>query len=187
MTSCCHCGRPLCYKRSVDQECGSWCRSHKGKCGFSYYHPDTDVEFKSERPEEFKKELVKGLTRGAIIGAALGVTCVLTHVACIVTAFINNHYYLKTAASSVYSAVKNRNEQDKHPAKEAMISGVMETSNIAGLNALTSRLGKAFAEFAHARSGVSLSWAGEIGKETGKSMIEQGSNAVFDWSSKAVI
>ncbi len=83
--------------------------------------------------------------------------------------------------------MKNRNEHDEHPIKEAMISGAMETSNTTGVNALTYRIGKAFAEFAHARSGTSLSWAGEIGKETGKSMIEQGSNAVFDWSSKAVV
>ena len=187
MTSCCHCGRPLYYKRSVDKGCGYWCLTHWGECGSSHHSSDNEGELKSERPEEFKKRLVKGLTKGAIIGAALGVTCVLAHAVCIITAFIHHHYYLKTAASSVYSAMKNRNEQDEHPIKEAMISGAMETSNTAGVNALTSRIGKAFAEFAHAKSGASLSWAGEIGKETGKSMIEQGSNAIFDWSSKAVV
>lgn len=186
MTSCCHCGRELYYYRSVNQGCGNWCLEHKGFCGSSQNYT-TNEEGKAEKSEELKKKLVKNLTKGAIIGAALGVTCVLAHAACIISAFINHHSYLKTAATSVYSAMKNRNEQDEHPIKEAMISGSMETLNTAGLNALTPRIGKAFAEFAHVKSGASLSWAGEIGKETGKSMIEQESNAIFDWSSKAVV
>ena len=51
---------------------------------------------------------------------------------------------------------------------------------------MASRMCRQFTEIAHERPGVSLSWAGEIGKETGKSMLEHGSSAVFDWGSKAV-
>ena len=118
---------------------------------------------------------------------ALGVTCVLAHVACIITAFIHNHYYLKLAVSSIYSAIKNKDEGDEHPVKEATLSGTADTLNTASMNAMASRMGGKFAEIAHERSGVSLSWAGEIGKETGESMLEHGSSAIFDWGSKAVI
>ena len=187
MTSCCHCGRTLYYKKSVDQGCGYWCFTHKGECGSSYHSSDSEDEFKSERPEEFKKKLVKSLTKGAIIGAALGVTCVLAHIACIVTAFVHNHYYLKSAASAIYSAMKNKDEGDVHPVKEAALSGAADTLNTAATNVMASRIGRQFAEIAHERPGVSLSWAAEIGKETGKSMLEHGSSAVFDWGSKAVI
>ena len=127
------------------------------------------------------------MVKGAIIGAALGATCAVAHVACIITAFIHHHYYLKSAASSVYSVLKNRTERDRHPVKEVAISGTMETTNAAGIDALSSKLGSKFTEIVHENSNTSLTWAGEIRKETGKSMLEQGSSAVFDWGSKVVI
>jgi hypothetical protein len=107
-------------------------------------------------------------------------------VACIITAFVHNHYYLKSAASSIYSAMKNKGQGDEHPVKEAAMSGAGDTLNTAAMNAMASRMGGKFAEIAHESSGVSLSWVREIGRETGKSMLEQGSRAVFDWGSKAV-
>ncbi len=184
MTTCCHCGRILYYRQSVKRHSGSWCYYNKGACSFDYNYAHDESE---EGQEDFKRKLIKGIAKGAIIGAALGVTCLLVHVACIITAFIHQHYYFKSAASSVYSVLKNKSEHDNHPVKEAAISGTLETSNAAGTDALSSKLGAKFAEIAHARSGASLSWAGEIGKETGRGMLEQGSSAVFDWGSKVVV
>ncbi|QRF75299.1 hypothetical protein Thermo_00793 [Thermoplasmatales archaeon] len=139
------------------------------------------------QPENLRGRVVKGLIKGAIIGAALGVTCALAHVVCIIAAF-NQHYpYLKTAAYSVYSVLKNKTEHSEHPVKEAALSGTLKTSNAAGIDALASKLGAKFAEVAHERFGASLSWAGEIGKETGRGMLEHGSSAVIDWFSKAVV
>lgn len=186
MTSCCHCGRELYYYRSINQGCGNWCLQHKGFCSHRRHHIINE-EGEAQKSEGLKNKLVHNLTKGAIIGAALGVTCVLSHVVCIITAFISHHYYLKTTASSVYSAMKNKNGQEEHPIKEAMISGAMETSNTAGVNALTSKMGKLFAKSIQKTPSVSVSWAEEIGKETGKSMIEEGTNAIFDWGSKAVV
>ena len=154
MTSCCHCGRALYYGPSVRRHSGSWCYYNKGRCNFDDSYED---EAPDREPETLKRKIVKGLVKGAITGAALGVTCVLAHVACIITAFIHHHYYFKSAASSVYSVLKNKSEHNKHPVKEAAISGTLETSNAAGTDALSSKLGTKFAEVAHERSGASLS------------------------------
>lgn len=184
MTSCCHCGRTLYYGPSVRRHSGSWCYYNKGPCGFDYNCAYDEPE---QKPEEFKKKLIKGIAKGAVIGAAIGVTCLIAHVACIITAFIHHHYYLKSAASSVYSVMKNRSEHAQHPVKEAAVSGTLETSKTAGTEVLSSKLGAKFAEIAHEMSGASLSWAGEIGKETARGMLEQGSSAVFDWGSKTLV
>ncbi len=111
----------------------------------------------------------------------------LAHVACLITTFINHHEYLESIATSVYSVLKNRSEHDEHPVKEAAVSGSMETSSRAGITDISSKIGKKFAEAAHQKYGVSKVWANEVGKETTKSMLEQGSSAIFDWSSKAVV
>ena len=187
MTSCCHCGRTLYYERSVKRGCGYWCFTNKGCCEFNYDRPDNEVNNKSKTSGEFKRNLIKGIAKGAIIGAALGVTCVLFHPTCIIIAFVRNHYYLKSAALTIYSTMKNKREGDEHPVKESEISGTMDTLNTVGINELSSRFGIKFAEIANERNGVSLSWAKEIGKETGKGMIAGGSNAIFDWGSKAVV
>ncbi len=184
MTSCCHCGRPLTYYRSVKRGSGSWCYYNKPPCNFNDGYKD---EVTGTQPESLRRKVTKGLVKGAIIGAALGVTCVLAHIACIITAFIHHHYYLKSATSLVYSAFKNKAEHEKHPVGKASFSGAMETSNAAAVNELSSEMGGKFAEAVHENSGTPLAWADEIGKETGKSMLEHGSSAVFDWGSKVVI
>lgn len=184
MTTCCHCGRTLTYDISVRNGCGSWCYYNKGLCNFSDRYQGAMPD---NQPESLKGKVGKGLVKGAIVGAALGVTCVIAHVACIITAFIHHHYYLQSAASSVYSALKNKAEHEKHPVREASLSGAMDTSNAAVINEMSSEIGGKFAEAVHEKFGTSLAWAGEIGKETGKSMLEQGSSAAFDWCSKAVV
>ncbi len=114
MTSCCYCGRTLYYRPSVKRGCGSWCYYNKGLCNFNDSYQDGAP---NREPESLKSKVVKGLVKGAIIGAALGVTWVVAHVACIITAFIHHHYHLKSAASSVYSGLKNRTERNRHPVK----------------------------------------------------------------------
>lgn len=73
-----------------------------------------------------------------------------------------------------------------HPVKGAALTGVADTLNTAAINVMAYRMVRRFAEIAHERPDVLLSWSGEIGKETGKSMREYGSRAVFDCGPKAV-
>lgn len=188
MTSCCHCGRVLTNDASKSRGCGSYCLENKGHCMLNSNFKGNGSVDKLEGREELKGKLIKGIAKGAIIGAAVGVTCVLAHVACIITAFIHNHSYLKSASLSVYSVLKNKSEHDKHPVKEAAMSGTTETLNTISIDALSSRMGDKFAEAAHETSKTtSLSWAIEIGKETGRGILEQVSIAVFDWGSKVVV
>lgn len=73
-----------------------------------------------------------------------------------------------------------------HPVKGAELTGVADTLNTAAINVMAYRMVRRFAEIAHERPNVLLSWSGEICKETGKSMLEHGSSAVFDCGPKPV-
>ncbi len=184
MTTCCHCGRTLTYKSSIDNGCGRWCLDHKGFCDVEN---DYDINQHRKRQESLAKNIAKGLVKGIIIGAALTVTCVFLHAACIITAFLNDHNYLKSSALSIYSAIKNYTDHEKHPIGEALLTEAMETSNSTFVNTLSSTIGTKFIEIIGGRQGISNVWAYKIGKETVKSMIEQVSGAVFEWESKAVV
>lgn len=85
MASCCHCGRSLSYEPSIRRHSGSWCYYTKGPCLSIQEH--TNHELADER-EGLKSKLIKGMTKGAITGAAIGVTCLVVHVACLITLFI---------------------------------------------------------------------------------------------------
>ncbi len=182
MSTCCHCGRTLTYYQSVNRGCGSWCFQHRGGCGPSSRHTVPDVE-----PETSKRRISKGFAKAAIVGAALGVSCLLVHVVCIITAFIHHHYYFKTAATTVYSAMKNRSENDKHPYEQAAFSGSFEASSSGSIDNVSTRMGNACSRIIQNRRGISREWTREIGTETSSGMLEHGSATAFDWGSEAVI
>lgn len=95
---------------------------------------------------------------------------------------------MRSAALTVYSVLKNKAEHEEYPLKEATLAGTLDTSNAASSDALYSKLGEEFVEVAKniPRRSRSLSWAGEVGKETAREMLEQGFSAGFDWFSKGV-
>lgn len=174
----------MAYYRSIENGCGSWCLSHKGLCGSSYSSPNEQLGVQEElRP----KKSLKSLAKGAIIGAALGVSCLLAHIACLTATFYHHHAYLKPAIALIYTAMTNNSDNEKETIERKVLSGALEISVTGGVDQASSRLGNAFSSIAGGHSNVSRVWANEIGKETSREMLSQGTSGAFDWCSKALL
>ena len=183
MTGCCHCGTTLTYYQSIRRGCGSWCYSNRGGCRstrISHKRGDGD-----ER-ELTKMKIAKSFAKATLISAALGVSCLLAHGVCIIMTFIKHHNYFKDAATTIYSALRNKSEDGKYPLGQAVQSSTLEASSAGAVDKISNRMGDSFSEIAHSKFGISREWAREIGKETSRGMLEHGASTAFDWTSKAM-